>query len=67
MLYSPRQDRECSILSKFAKFYGHYECNSYLIVFIIVLNVYSLSMVEKEPFIGLRKGDFGVIFLCDTV
>ena len=32
------------------KWTGHCECNSYLIVFIIVLIVYSLLMLEKEPF-----------------
>lgn len=59
-LDSPRKHRRQNAFSKY-KWIGHCECHSYLIVFTIVFIVYSLFMLEKKPFIGLKEGDVGVI------
>lgn len=55
------QDRIDNIFSKVTKYIwsGHCEYNSYLMIFITVLIVYSLLMLEKEPFIGLKEGNVG--------
>jgi hypothetical protein len=34
---------------------GHCECNSYLTGFVIVLIVYSILVLEKEPFVVLKE------------
>lgn len=38
------------------KWTGHFECNSYLVVFIIVIIGYSLLLKEKETFMR-QKGE----------
>jgi hypothetical protein len=39
----------------------HCVCNFYLIGLIIILILYSLLILEKDPFIGLKKEDVRVI------